>query len=749
MPGPSILVRVLGDLAGLTGALKETASKGQSAASALHSGFSTVLGALNKTGVLGPFGEAFDGIDDAIGKVLEHGKSIGPAMAGVGTAVAGIGVSLSALGSKDKAAHQQLQAAVEATGHSYDDYEKQVESAISKQEKFGHTANETQDALRVLTQATNDPAKALQLLGTASDLAAAKHEDLTSAATQMGKVYNGNTKILKEFGVVVGTSAKQATSQLESATKAATSADAKAAEAKQKLTDLQARLAVGNHAAAVSTAGVTSAQIRLSDAQRHLNDLMAEDASKKKLTLSQQFALRDAHMAVTRATEGVAAAQGKYSAAETAAVSKGHLTVAQQQQLRNAQDAVTKTSAAAQAAHKKLADAQTTAGKAAHGQTDALNTLGAKLKGQASASADTFGGRIAAVRAHLEDLASNIGQKYGPAITGVGTAMAGVGGAITAAQGIMKTFAGAQKDVQVAAEGITAAQDAEAVSSWLALGPILLIIAAIAALVAIAFVIYKNWNTIWKAMKAVVVDAWNWIKANWPLLLAIILGPIALAALEIAKHWKEILAGVQAVWHWLAAVWGQVYSFITAPVAAAISWIVRAFGGLVAWFAGIPGAISRIAAGMWHGVSDAFGVVLGALQRIWAGISGWFAGIPGSIARLASGMWHGITDAFRGAINALIDIWNRLHFTLPKISAFGHSIGGGTIGVPSIPHLAEGGLMTASGLVFAHAGEVISPAPASVRSGPAVAVANAHFYSGVDVETFMRKAAWIVQTQRV
>jgi hypothetical protein len=54
-----------------------------------------------------------------------------------------------------------------------------------------------------LTAATHDPAEAVKLLSTASDLAAAKHIDLASAATQVGKVYNGNTKLLKEYGIVV------------------------------------------------------------------------------------------------------------------------------------------------------------------------------------------------------------------------------------------------------------------------------------------------------------------------------------------------------------------------------------------------------------------------------------------------------------------------------------------------------------------------------------------------------------------
>ena len=572
MAGPSIMVRILADLSGLQKSVSDTETKGQKAAKGIHDAFGGVLDTLNKTGVLGPFGDALAGVNDAIGTIAEHAKDIGPAMLGVGSALAGIGAGLQTLGSKDQAAHQQLQASVAATGKSYDDYADRVDAAIKHQEKFGDSADETQNALSTLTQATNDPAKALQLLGTATDLAAAKHESLTTAAGQLGKAYNGNTKILKEFGVK---------------------------------------------------------------------------------------------------TDGATTSTGK-----------------------------------------------------AH---DAVTALGNKLAGQASAQADTFTGKIDGLKAKFEDSASEIGQKYGPAITGIGTAMAGVGGAITATQGILKAFSGAQKDVQAATEGVAAAQDAEAAASWLSLGPILLIIAAIAALVAIAYVLYRNWNTIWTGMKAVEVDVWNWIKANWPLLLGIITGPIGLAVVEIIKHWDDVKKGFQD----------------------AINAIKGAWNTFVGWLTGLAGSIARIAVGMWHGITDAFNSALGAVKGAWATFWGWFTGLPGAIARTASGMWDGILGAFRSMVNGIIDIWNQLHFTLPKIDAGPIHIGGETIGVPHIPHLAQGGLITGSGVVYAHAGEVISPAPAMTRSGPAVVFQGATFNQGVDVDTMMRRAAWIIRTQRI
>lgn len=201
--GPSIAVRVLGDLKGFASAVSGAGSQVQSSAGRMKSAFGGVTGALNQTGVLGPFSATLDGIGTALDSVGEHGRSAGIKLMGIGGALTGIGAGLSIMGSKDQAAQQQLSQAIDATGASFDDYSSAIEEAIGHQEKYGHTANETQDALRLLTNATHDPQKALDMLGEASDVAASKHEDFATAATQLGKVYNGNTKLLKEYGISI------------------------------------------------------------------------------------------------------------------------------------------------------------------------------------------------------------------------------------------------------------------------------------------------------------------------------------------------------------------------------------------------------------------------------------------------------------------------------------------------------------------------------------------------------------------
>jgi hypothetical protein len=115
-------------------------------------------------------------------------------------------------------------------------------------------------------------------------------------------------------------------------------------------------------------------------------------------------------------------------------------------------------------------------------------------------------------------------------------------------------------------------------------------------------------------------------------------------------------------------------------------------------------------------------------------------------------MWDGIWNAFKGVIDKIIGLWNEfagltaIHVHIPIPFTKGINFDHGPV-IPSIPMLAAGGLMTSDGLVYAHAGEVISPAPRG--AGPAVVINDAHFGEAIDVDLFMARVAWSVRTARV
>jgi hypothetical protein len=58
-------------------------------------------------------------------------------------------------------------------------------------------------------------------------------------------------------------------------------------------------------------------------------------------------------------------------------------------------------------------------------------------------------------------------------------------------------------------------------------------------------------QTAWRKIKDAALGALNWLKTNWPLILAILAGPFGLAVLAIIKHWKTIRDGILTGWNFL------------------------------------------------------------------------------------------------------------------------------------------------------------------------------------------------------
>src|SRR3546814_10750441 len=86
------------------------------------------------------------------------------------------------------------------------------------------------------------------------------------------------------------------------------------------------------------------------------------------------------------------------------------------------------------------------------------------------------------------------------------------------------------------------------------LNPIGLVVTALILVGSALVLAYKKSETFrrivngaFSAVRNVAVGAFNWIRGNWPLLLAIITGPIGLAVLGIRKHRDNIIGYLRAV----------------------------------------------------------------------------------------------------------------------------------------------------------------------------------------------------------
>lgn len=360
---------------------------------------------------------------------------------------------------------------------------------------------------------------------------------------------------------------------------------------------------------------------------------------------------------------------------------------AAQHALKAAHTAVTKASDALKVKQEKVKLAMEGVKSAATDQAAGFDQLGKKLDGTAAASVDTFTGKLKVLKVKAGDMLSEFGNKWGPVIQTAGASFAILGSALELGKTLMLGTR-IQLALLTAQEIVSAgATKAAAAAQWLLnaameANPLGLVVIAIIALVAALILAWKHSDTFrrivtgaFHGVMAAGAAAFGWIKDHWKLLLAIITGPFGAAVIFVLSHWKQISAGA-----------GQ-----------AVDWI----------------------------------------KDRWNGFIGFFKGIPGKISSAASGMWSGIGSTFRSMINGIIDIWNGLHFSLPKVHAFGKTIGGGTIGVPHIPHLARGGVLETAGSVMVGDGgrPEILDLPAGARVRPLGSAASGGSSAGDDLGT--------------
>jgi hypothetical protein len=182
-----------------------------------------------------------------------------------------------------------------------------------------------------------------------------------------------------------------------------------------------------------------------------------------------------------------------------------------------------------------------------------------------------------------------------------------------------------------------------------AAAPVLLVVAGIGALVAAVILIVKHFD-IFKAaagavfgfVKDVAKDALDWLKANWPLLLAILTGPIGVAVLLIVKNWDAIkdaatgaARGVGDRIRDIVGFFTGLASSIGGAVAGAVTWLVQT---------GID-----IVQGLWNGI-----------QSLWGTVTSFFTGLAGDvlgwIGDAASWLFDKGVDIITGLIDGYLSI---------------------------------------------------------------------------------------------
>ena len=281
--------------------------------------------------------------------------------------------------------------------------------------------------------------------------------------------------------------------------------------------------------------------------------------------------------------------------------------------------------------------------------------------------------------------------------------------------------------------------------------PMLLIVAAIAAVVGALVFLQVKFNIFGKAWEAIksawsaaaswfggifnaigqVVsdfvggvlgffgDIWNGIVGvfnsivsfvqKWGLsILAVIFAPISLVIGLFFMFKDQIFAVFQAVWNFIVAVFTPIVQFFGGVFSGAWNIIVSVWNTVIGWFGGVWNGIVGVFAGVAGWFGGIFRGAWNAITGIFGGLAGFFGGvwntITGMFGRLGSFVGNAIGGAVRGAVNgALSMVENMANGFIGMINgAIGiiNKIPGVHIGnIPSlhIPRMATGGIVTPQG----------------------------------------------------
>lgn len=311
---------------------------------------------------------------------------------------------------------------------------------------------------------------------------------------------------------------------------------------------------------------------------------------------------------------------------------------------------------------------------------------------------------------------------------------------LAANSGWLVPLAAAVLGVVLAVKAWTIAQ--AAFNVVMSANPIMLVVIAVAALVAGIIYAYQNVELFHEivdaAFRAVatafgwITDAakavFDWLRDHWPLLLAILLGPFGAAVVLIQKNWETISAAISAVWDWIKDHWPLLLGIITGPFGAAAALIIT----------------------HWQTIKDGASAVYDWVKEKFEAI----AGVVDSVVSAISGAVGRVVDALKAPINAFITGWNRIELTIPSVDIDmpgpipDISFGGKTIGLPDIPHLAKGGIVTGPTLAFlAEAGrpEAVVPLPRGGLAGSRVYNLNVSVAPGTDPAVTGRTIVQLIQ----
>lgn len=285
-------------------------------------------------------------------------------------------------------------------------------------------------------------------------------------------------------------------------------------------------------------------------------------------------------------------------------------------------------------------------GKQLEAQKYILKELATEFGGSATAQAKTFGGQLTVLKNQAGDLMEKLGNALTPSLTKFLDAITPLVERLSdwitnheeltkkivmgvAVLGVLLTVLG---PIVAILPGLVMLFKGLAVAIAILSGPIGIIIAIIVALIAVGYLIVKNWDWI----KAKALEIWGTIKEF---------------VADAVEGMGEFIVGVwQKISDTATSVWTSIRDFVVGIWDSVTDAFKTAWDGITSFFQGVWDVISTI---FKFGAALAIGLVIEGFNLLGIDI----VGVMGKVTAGLQGFWDGAVGLFQAGIDKVKQAW--------------------------------------------------------------------------------------------
>lgn len=236
-------------------------------------------------------------------------------------------------------------------------------------------------------------------------------------------------------------------------------------------------------------------------------------------------------------------------------------------------------------------------------------------------------------------------------------------GAITA---VIGTYFGIMKLIEAVKAFGVAMETAAMTNPWLILA---VAIAVVAVLIITHWKDISHWATVcFSGIESLAMSVINWIKQNWPLLVAILVGPIGIAALEIYKHWADITAWTIGLWHSVVGIFTELGHDIESVWDNCFNYITGSFSR---FYAMEVAGWDQFWSNLKNTTSDATHWIGNTVETFWNNLIGNAKMAWTTMVSDISGAWDHVENAVAAPVRWIANnIWNKFAGVVDAVTSF-------------------------------------------------------------------------------